>query len=220
MIHRYLAIPFVALVGLTLPAAKTSDTGVISGSVDVVNAKHDGNAVVYVRKAEGDDAKRGAKKHKMWQKEKQFSPQVLVVQKGDEVEFPNGDKLFHNVFSVSRPARFDLGLYKSGESKTVKFKRAGVVDVYCNIHPQMVGKVLVVPTKHYVQTGKDGAYTIPDLPPGDYEVVAWHPHGKDEVVEEVTVEAGKSAKVDFSVTAKEAKDKHTRKDGTPYGRYK
>ena len=78
------------------------------------------------------------------QREKQFDPPLTIVVQGTTVDFPNEDKIFHNVFSVSRPARFDLGLYKSGTTKSVEMKRAGTVDVYCNIHPDMIAKVKVL----------------------------------------------------------------------------
>src|SRR4029078_815115 len=83
------------------------------------------------------------------QREKQFEPPLTVVVKGTTIDFPNEDKIFHNVFSVSRAARFDLGLYKSGTAKSVEMKRAGVVDVYCNIHPDMIAKVKVLDNAYY-----------------------------------------------------------------------
>ena len=214
---KYFHLPLLATFVIALPAAKAADTGTIKGKVTIKGAKHNGNAVVYLEEVDG--AERPATKHKMWQKEKQFSPQVLVVQKGDEVEFPNGDKIFHNVFSVSRPMRFDLGLYQSGETKTVKFKRTGVVDVYCNIHPQMVAKILIVENKFYFETGKDGSFSLEGVPPGTYDLVAWHPGG-EPVEQKVTVSAGGRVTVDLTVKTSADAETHTRKDGTPYGRYK
>jgi len=209
----------LAFVAFAVPAADKPAFGTITGKVTISGAKHNGNAVVYLEELEEDAGMRPPQKHKMWQKEKQFSPQVLVVQKGDEVEFPNGDKLFHNVFSVSKPARFDLGLYKEGESKTVTFKRPGVVDVYCNIHPQMVGKVLIVPNQYFAETGADGTFKIEGVPPGDYEIVAWHP-ASELAEDEVEVSAGAKAELSFKLEPQQDAAPHTRKDGTPYGRYK
>ena len=81
--------------------------------------------------------------------------------KGTTIDFPNEDKIFHNVFSVSRPARFDLGLYKSGTAKSVEMKRAGIVDVYCNIHPEMIAKVKVLDNAllhdHATATARSGS---------------------------------------------------------------
>lgn len=218
-------VSILALAGLCAPSttlfsaeaeASMAETGGIAGTLKIEGQKHNGNAVVYLQGREGK--KRDTKDHTMWQKEKQFSPQVLVVQKGDAVKFPNGDKIFHNVFSISRPARFDLGLYKSGDSKTVTFKRHGSVDVYCNIHPLMVGKILVTDNIHFFQTNKDGKYTLEGVPVGDYKLTVWHPDAKSVAVD-VTIEAGKTAKSDLTIKLKKG-GSHLRKDGTVYGRYK
>jgi len=121
---------------------------------------------------------------------------------------------------VSRAARFDLGLYKSGTSKTVQLKRTGVVDVYCNIHPEMVAKVVVVDGPFYAVTGKDGSFQIPGVPPGTYKLQAWRA-GAAEWTGEVTVTPGGTARttIELQVSDKGA-EPHLRKDGTPYGRYK
>ena len=153
------------------------------------------------------------------QREKQFDPPLSVVVRGTTVDFPNEDKIFHNVFSVSRPARFDLGLYKSGTMKSVEMKRTGVVDVYCNIHPDMVAKVKVLENAYYTITGKDGTFKINNVPAGEYPIVAWLQTG-DEAKGTVKVSAGGSAEVKLEVSEVAKKETHTRKDGTPYGRYK
>jgi plastocyanin len=153
------------------------------------------------------------------QREKQFVPPLTVVVRGTTVDFPNEDKIFHNVFSVSRPARFDLGLYKAGTMKSVAMKRSGVVDVYCNIHPDMIAKVKVVDNGYYTITGKSGEFKIDNVPAGDYPIVAWLPTG-DQAKGTVKVAAGGSVEVKLEIAEVAKKDTHTRKDGTPYGRYK
>src|SRR6185436_6110969 len=110
-------------------------------------------------------------------------------------------------------------LYKSGQAKSVEMKRAGTVDVYCNIHPDMVAKVKVLDNAYYTITGSDGAFKIDNVPAGEYPIVAWLPSG-DEAKGTVTVKAGEVAEVKLAVSEVSKKDKHTRKDGTPYGRYK
>jgi plastocyanin len=153
------------------------------------------------------------------QSEQRFEPRLTVVAKGATVDFPNKDKIFHNVFSVSEPAKFDLGLYKSGESRSVTFRHAGVVDIYCNIHPNMVAKVKVVDGPFAV-TGPDGAFALDaDVPPGTYPLIAWQASGP-EWRGEVQVEAGRTAQVTIELVEGKADTNHTRKDGTPYGRYK
>lgn len=152
------------------------------------------------------------------QKDKQFVPSVTVALQGSTIEFPNEDKIFHNVFSLSKALRFDLGLYKAGASKSVKAKKVGVVDVYCNIHPQMAAKVVVLDTKYHAVTEADGRFRIAGVPAGSYELVAWQPGGK-EVVRRVTVAPGNNPEIRFELAAQTRRKRHTRKDGTPYGRY-
>src|SRR5690606_16203924 len=146
-------------------------------------------------------------------------PPLTIVVKGTTIDFPNEDKIFHNVFSVSRPARFDLGLYKSGTAKSVEMKRAGTVDVYCNIHPEMIAKVKVLDNAYYTITGRDGMFSIEDVPAGEYPIVAWLPTG-DEAKGTVIIKPGETAQVKLQVSEVAKKTTHTRKDGTPYGRYK
>jgi len=151
------------------------------------------------------------------QQNKQFTPGMVVALQGSTVEFPNDDKIFHNVFSLSRTARFDLGLYKSGASKSVKMRRTGVVDVYCNIHPEMVSKILVLDTKYYAVTDKAGRFSIAGVPPGEYKVTAWQALGT-EYQGSVRIQAGKAGTLNLSLKRGEQQG-HKRKDGTPYGRY-
>ena len=98
--------------------------------------------------------------------QKRFDPRVVAVRKNATVEFPNADPIYHNVFSVSGANRFDLGLYRSGASKSKKFDEPGLVRVYCNIHPQMVGFVMVVDSDFVAVTGPDGAFRFESVPPG------------------------------------------------------
>jgi len=105
---------------------------------------------------------------------KAFVPRVSVVTVGSTVEFPNQDSIFHNVFSVSGPNRFDLDLYKKPKSASKAFEHPGVVRIYCNIHPQMSGFVLVLDSPFWARVGADGRFTIPDVPAGSWIVKAWH----------------------------------------------
>ncbi len=105
---------------------------------------------------------------------KQFLPHVIVVPQGSTVGFPNHDPFNHNVFSPSEPEPFDLGLYPRGETRTVRLARAGVVRVFCNVHAKMSAFVVVRDNRFLAQPGADGSFTIPDVPPGRYTLVAWH----------------------------------------------
>jgi plastocyanin len=154
----------------------------------------------------------------MKQEGKQFVPQVLVVQKGTKVEFPNRDAIFHNVFSVTPDNSFDLGSYRQGESRSVNMLKPGVVSVYCNMHPQMVGHILVVPNQHFAAAGKDGFFRIPNVPVGKHKVVAWAPNSKP-VTSEIEVTEGEAASLELELKPGRA-SQHQNKDGLPYGSYK
>ena len=106
----------------------------------------------------------------------EFSPHILPVLAGTTVEWPNHDEIFHNVFSVSDAAQFDLGLYQgSPPDKRVAFQSPGKVDVYCSIHANMHCVVLVMANPYFAMTtGKDNRYTIANVPPGKYQLKAWH----------------------------------------------
>ena len=214
-------VMFAALVVFVGDARSKPSTGSVRGTVTINakgKAKGDKKVVVYLEGVPGTPPV--PKDHAVIrQREKQFEPPLTIVVKGTTIDFPNEDKIFHNVFSVSRPARFDLGLYKSGTAKSVEMKRSGTVDVYCNIHPEMIAKVKVLDNAYYTITGADGAFRIDNVPAGEYPVVAWLPTG-DEAKGTVTVKAGEAADVKLELTATAKKETHTRKDGTPYGRYK
>jgi len=206
------------VVFIAADAGSAPQNGGVKGKISVKGKRDASGVVVYVEGVPGTVTP--PKKHAVIsQREKQFDPPLTIVVKGTTVDFPNEDKIFHNVFSVSRPARFDLGLYKSGSMKSVEMKRAGVVDVYCNIHPDMVAKVKILDNGFYTVTGADGAFDIEGVPAGDYPVVAWLPSG-DEARGTVKIEAGKAATIDLAVSASDKHETHLRKDGTPYGRYK
>lgn len=206
-----------------LPRTAVSDKqGSVKGTVTIKSGSKklsSANVVVSIEDVPDGDAVPKGKKSVVRQKNKQFAPFLTVIPKGTTVEFPNDDKIHHNVFSVSKPKRFDLGLYKAGTSKEVKFRREGVVDVYCNIHPEMVAKVKVVDTRYYAVTKKDGKFRIDNLPSGKYPIVAWQPYGK-QYRGTVTVKAGKTSTVNIELSAGKKPRRHLRKDGTPYGRYK
>jgi plastocyanin len=156
---------------------------------------------------------------RMAQRDKAFTPRVMAVTKGSTVEFPNEDKFFHNVFSLSEGNTFDLGLYRAGTSKSVTFEKSGVVDVYCNIHPNMWAQILVLENPFYAVTGKEGTFELPKLPPGTYTVAAWI-SGGELVKQQVKVEAGGRVNVKLEVKEGSSSKPHLNKFNEPYGRYK
>jgi plastocyanin len=153
----------------------------------------------------------------MKQENKEFQPQVLIVQKGTTVQFPNLDAFFHNVFSVTPDASFDLGSYRQGETKGVMMSKPGVVNVYCNMHPQMVGHILVVPNGNYVRAGKDGFFRLSNVPTGHHRIVAWAPDAKPTVAE---ADVNETEAVTVELELKKGRTgPHLKKDGLPYGSY-
>ncbi len=117
------------------------------------------------------------------QKDGRFVPVVLAVRVGTRVEFPNHDKVMHNVFSSSKAKRFDLGLFGPGESRGVVFDRPGVVHVRCNVHPNMEAFVVVVGMPFFAATDRRGRYWIEGLPLGSYRLEVWRPGAETRSLE-------------------------------------
>ncbi len=118
--------------------------------------------------------------YRLVQRNKRFEPSLLVIPVGSVVDFPNADPWFHNVFSLYRGKRFDLGLYQAGAQRSVKFDRVGPSYLFCNIHPEMTGVVLVVESDLFGISDKFGHYSIPDVPPGKYVLHVWYENAKPE----------------------------------------
>ena len=121
--------------------------------------------------------------YRLVQRNKQFEPGLLVVPVGSVVDFPNYDPWFHNVFSLYKGKRFDLGLYQAGAKKSVSFDRVGPSYLFCNIHAEMTGVVLVVDTDLFGITDKNGRYSIPGVAPGRYVLHVWYENATPESVQ-------------------------------------
>lgn len=154
---------------------------------------------------------------KLEQKDKAFVPKLLVVPVGSTVDFPNSDSIFHNVFSLSKTNPFDLGLYKKPKSQQWKFEKPGLVDVFCNIHQDMVAYIYVMNSPYYAITNAEGVFEIQNVAPGTYALKGWHERAPKLFEQEVEVKAGGT---DVTLTMTDdpelANKKHPRKDGTPY----
>jgi len=107
----------------------------------------------------------------------QFNPRVMVVAAGDSVRFTNLDTLYHNVFSVSTACHFDVGRMRPGSADTVRFDRPGVINLHCELHPEMIGYVVVLPNRVFTRPDSLGTFVLPKLPRGHYTLHAWHPRG-------------------------------------------
>ncbi len=134
----------------------------------------------------------------MDQRNERFVPHVLAVMVGTVVDFPNSDRTYHNVFSLSRARRFDLGRYAAGRSKAVRMDRPGIVRVFCDIHSHMNAYVLVFAHPFFDVTDIDGRFELPSLPPGTYTVVGWY-EGEPRVTRPATILSGGWTDLDLVV---------------------
>jgi plastocyanin len=134
----------------------------------------------------------------MRQEDEGFVPRLVAVTRGSTVEFPNADPYFHNVFSLSRGATFDLGRYPRGESRVRTFSRPGLVKVYCHLHSQMSASIMVFDHPHFAIPETDGHFTLADVPAGEYRLSAWHER-IGESAKSIVVEAGRIVRVEFAL---------------------
>jgi plastocyanin len=156
-------------------------------------------AVVYLESAPGGAFEdREPQRARMDQRNETFLPHVLAIGVGTVVDFPNNDGTYHNVFSLSKAKRFDLGRYARGRSKSVRFDRPGVVRVFCDIHSHMSAFILVFSHRYFAMTDAEGHYRIDTIPPGTYTVVAWH-DGANRDTRTVTIPDSGSVELDFVV---------------------
>jgi plastocyanin len=185
------------LVVLIAPAGQSQDSGAVNGRVRLttrargtplpsnvyqpraVNRHVAGptpeirNVIVYLKNV----AFRGVlptSQAEIHQENESFVPRVLAITRGSTVEFPNDDPFFHNVFSLSSAATFNLGRYPKGKTSRWEFRQAGLVKVFCNIHSHMAASILELDHPYFAIPDLDGAFTLPSVPPGHYTLVGWH----------------------------------------------
>ncbi|UCG14253.1 MAG: hypothetical protein JSU72_07275 [Deltaproteobacteria bacterium] len=173
---------------LLLNTAGWAWAGSIVGVVKPQGLRSPEGILVYVAKAPAGPTDGSQAKFIMDQTQLAFIPHILPVLVDSKVEFPNNDKVAHNVFSLSRAKKFNLGSYQPGEAKTVQFDQPGVVDLRCDVHQEMNAYILVLNNPYFALTDKEGRFTIPDqsylgahdvkdvppLSPGKYLVKTWH----------------------------------------------
>jgi len=159
------------------------------------------NVVVYVK----DTAYRGVlapRRAAMNQEHETFVPHVLAVTRGSTIEFPNDDPIYHNVFSLSSAATFNLGRYPTGQSRRQTMTKTGIVKVYCQIHSHMSATILVFDHPYFTIPEMDGAFEIPGLPAGDYTVVGWHERVGERTAA-LHVERGRPTSIELSLPVDE-----------------
>jgi len=153
------------------------------------------------------------------QKNKMFTPHLLVVPVGSSVAFPNADPFFHNVFSLFDGRRFDLGLYEAGSTRSVVFSREGVSYIFCNIHSEMSAVVIALATPYYSVADPQGLFRLKDVPDGDYDLHVWIEGQKQSVLDQLTRRvhvAGEAADLGEIRAGRPEQQEHLNKFGRPY----
>lgn len=183
----------VSSVILTLVLSIPARSAEVSGHLRVTgrSASVTASTVVYAELAEGKTPIHPVHR-KLTQKNKTFTPAFMAIPVGSTVDFPNEDPIFHNIFSLSRPEPFDLGLYRAGASKSRVFSQPASYRVFCNIHPQMTAVILVVPTSWITDVDSSGTYRL-DLPPGHYRLTAWSERSQPASTEITVASSGATA---------------------------
>jgi len=194
------SIVFLTVLCLPGPAF----AGNIKGALKVKGLRTPENILVYLSKAPPATEDLSKVKFVMDQRNLEFVPQVLPVLVGATVDFPNNDKVDHNVFSMSRTKKFNLGSYTAGESKSVVFDKPGIVELRCDVHAEMAAYILVMKNPYFAVTDKQGHFEIPDsrhleqtgltgvkdLAPGKYFIKSWHQKLKSQKQAVVVPENG------------------------------
>ncbi len=156
----------------------------VEGTVSGGGAAGPGGAVISLKRIDGPMPRIVPARKVVLQQGKAFVPRVLAVAVGSSVDFRNEDPINHNVFSLS--PHFDTGLYGKGGEKEETFDKPGVVQLLCNIHSSMIGYVVVVDTPYFTQADASGAFAL-KVPPGEYEVEAWHENASQPTRQRLTV---------------------------------
>ena len=164
--------------------------GSLNGMMTIDGKAPTGFGVVMMWPSNGKYTKRTPKQRVIEQRGKAFAPHVMAVPVGSTVAFPNYDPVFHNVFSLSKSKAFDLGMYKSGESREVKVDKPGIIRLGCNLHASMSAYLIVVDAPAYVSTEPDGSFSFKSLAPGKYKVQAWNERSGEPLETTVEIKAG------------------------------
>lgn len=176
--------------------------GTITGTVKCKRVRHPQDVVVFIEEVNNNDYPAPTETGVLDQLNLTFVPHVIAVQKGTKIDFPNSDSVRHNLYSPPDCCKqFNLGTYDVGVIKTVEFDTVCTVPLLCNVHAEMSAYVLVLENPYFSVTGKDGVFKIENVPPGTYKVSAWHEKLRT-VTKDVTVEAGKTANVDYNLKKK------------------
>lgn len=187
---------------VSLPAAKASAAPASAGryQIKASTAPAEAEPIQAVVYLDGDFKSQPSSDAlvEMGQKKFQFQQPVLPVQVGTRVAFPNFDDDYHNVFSYSKPKRFDLGRYRKEEKPPAQvFDKPGVVKLFCEIHEHMRATILVLETPHFTTTDRQGRFKLENLPAGKYTLKLWLDE-KTVIEKAVELKDGQTLKVEFA----------------------
>jgi plastocyanin len=188
----------VGRVEIGIPVATRRPTAVYGtrsvGTPGLASESERRHVVIYLRNARPQEV--SPVRVSIRQRNEMFTPRVVAVTVGSEVDFPNDDPIYHNVFSLSRVRTFNLGRYPRGDTRRVKFDRPGIVKVFCEIHSHMSATVMVFDHPWFAMPDETGNFTLGAVPPGDHELTAWHERLGD-TTSKLRAESGRVATADF-----------------------
>jgi plastocyanin len=173
-------VAFAAFAALPLSAAN------ITGKVNFVTKRGQSpvaaETLVWIEPVSGKAPRLTPGNFSITTRNKVLVPHVLAIPAGSTVTFPNDDPISHNLFSLSSNNSFDLGLYRRGAGKSQKFETPGVVNVYCNVHPNMSAVIRVMATPYFAFADARGDFLVSGVPAGKYRLVAWNEQGGEAEV--------------------------------------
>jgi plastocyanin len=214
-LFRLSILALLMLLTQDVRAESVKATGIVSGSAILIHVDEDGvrtevkgrslkDIVVFLEPI-GHEISFAVPTNRpaIVQHRARFEPNFLVVVQGQTISFPNNDRIFHNVFSYSTAKKFDLGLYKQGDTREVTFSQPGVVETFCSIHSSMYAQIYVSPTPYFAVTDTHGAFRIDTVPVGKYKLRTWNkrlPEGIESIeVTEVHVNSDRPVVVNVDL---------------------
>lgn len=208
-------VAFVTLAAIPLTAAN------VTGKVTFVTKRGQNpvaaETLVWVEPLSGKSPRLTPGTFQITTRNKTLVPHVLAIPIGSTVIFPNDDPISHNLFSLSSNNAFDLGLYRRGAGKSQKFEAPGIVNVYCNVHPNMSAVIHVMATPYVAFADANGNFSVANVPPGKYRLKAWNEQGGQSEAPVEIAAAGAPPAVALTLDSRNYRaSQHMDKAGKPY----